>query len=678
MAWMRDERIYVITSGLTSFFKNPPDGYQTTSVVDTEQMFSLYQAAGVLRPNIVPMVGDRTYQMCYTFAYHHLPTHLAAFKSMVATYHYKTWPAYRDQGWSPQTTESEPSEEEKFFHFYQTIGLWAFVYRLMQQGIIYDEIQALQKELPFVEALTLFLRANLVEGVQATDPLRLQSDVPVQAAAAPTEDNNNKETKTVNRYSPTGAVDPDAPSYSLVSVSPRKISLVRKGKNLRNMSPIPVSQGSDLAATEEEETIAIHDDDLEDWARQEEGAGSSEQPTASRSIKDRLGPRPQNMDVDDDSGQPAGGRDSGDRDSDDASPDKSSGKKKESEYCPADLRSRLLLLSDYFKVQRDEQEVSNGLVPAAQDVNVQFITKQRRRMLQDPFLIEMTGRMPFVEDDFDLKPTGPPIAKHLLDHDILTEQERKQNPFVDSPRFHRRCLFCSAQHCSRYFKEQPDVMACHKFRAHEEFAPTRDLCLYVRCNDRKSHHTPVCPALHQKCPSCRMRGHGPFDRCDLRNPAIMSRLRADFEQCAVLGHHTWKRRERLEWGWYHFTEAAAATKDKTVDYLQLSHMSVLDAIAVVQALCLAAAFNNNNTSLSRPLSRPETAALQGRREREGRVLEYRKDLFICRATSTIFTCYRTFCAFWLFYCLKNDVSRVNTVYSRISGFVYTLERPYFG
>ncbi len=200
--------------------------------------------------------------------------------------------------------------------------------------------------------------------------------------------------------------------------------------------------------------------------------------------------------------------------------------------------------------------------------------------------------MSMAEDDFARVPPGPPISKSALLHDILLQEEQDDLPFSDvTVRFHRRCQFCSGKHCSKYFKNAPTTPCCLKFREHVYWAPTRDECKYIRCPDRKTHHVTVCPHLHSKCPVCKLRGHDANDRCDIGNPAIMSRLRSDFEQAAPLGFHTKHRRDNLEWGFYHFTKDCFKTTRHPVDYLELNRMAVLDAVATVQAICLAAAYD---------------------------------------------------------------------------------------
>ncbi len=74
----------------------------------------------------------------------------------------------------------------------------------------------------------------------------------------------------------------------------------------------------------------------------------------------------------------------------------------------------------------------------------------------------------------------------------------------------------------------------------------------------------------------------------------MARLRADFEQSAPLGAYTALRvGEKGEpgepqWGFYRLTSRALAAMETPIDYAALTAMSVLDAIATTEALCVAA------------------------------------------------------------------------------------------
>ena len=134
-------------------------------------------------------------------------------------------------------------------------------------------------------------------------------------------------------------------------------------------------------------------------------------------------------------------------------------------------------------------------------------------------------------------------------------------------------------HCSKFIKNST-IANCHSFKEQLAYAPTRRLCKYRRCPRPQEHHTIVCGALHQRCPACQIRGHGLTDGCDLQNPEIMSRLRADFEECASDGFYTRRRFEDPAWGWYPMQQTAP--RRRFVSYRKLSQLNVLLAIKVVQ------------------------------------------------------------------------------------------------
>ncbi len=240
---------------------------------------------------------------------------------------------------------------------------------------------------------------------------------------------------------------------------------------------------------------------------------------------------------------------------------------------------------------------SRGVLPVRQDLNTQFTTRQRRRLDRDPLLLQLSGTLPFATTSADVAKAvpGASLAKAVLDHDFLTPDEMADNCFQDKPRYHRKCTFCGSQHCSPYVKNT-QTMLCLKFREHVGFAPTRDECLYNRCTNRKAHQTPACPSLHNRCSRCGLRGHQPHDKCDLTNPGIMERLRADFEAAARLGVYTKDRdKGKPAWGWCRFSKAALQLNKEPVPYLELTTMDALDAIATVEAINFAAAATEAET-----------------------------------------------------------------------------------
>ncbi len=114
-------------------------------------------------------------------------------------------------------------------------------------------------------------------------------------------------------------------------------------------------------------------------------------------------------------------------------------------------------------------------------------------------------------------------------------------------------------------------------------SPTRTICNYRRCHNPTDHHTQVCPALHQRCPRCYCRGHGPGDGCEATNGELMDRLRADFEEVADEGAYTRDRRQQLSWGWYPYPRGAPIDFAPT-SYDDLTEMDVLSALTYLSNL----------------------------------------------------------------------------------------------
>ncbi len=158
--WLREPEFYVICSGLSNFFRSPPDGFQATNIIDTELVFGLYQSTGIIRPNIVPKVGDVAYQMCLPYGYHSYPSTVQTFEGLVGENHYVEWPLHRSPGWLPILRPSGQKPEEKFYCFYLSVAPLTFLHHIMHHGIIYDGVQAVQKELPFNELYKVFLRGK--------------------------------------------------------------------------------------------------------------------------------------------------------------------------------------------------------------------------------------------------------------------------------------------------------------------------------------------------------------------------------------------------------------------------------------------------------------------------------------------------------------------------------------
>ncbi len=170
------------------------------------------------------------------------------------------------------------------------------------------------------------------------------------------------------------------------------------------------------------------------------------------------------------------------------------------------------------------------------------------------------------------------LANVRLTHDV-----RLRNPYVAQPIFDNRCGFCSTKSCSR-FVAGTTLLNCKKYREQVLFAPTRQICDYRRCLAPHEHHTVTCPYIHKKCSKCGSRGHDTVDGCDLRNSAIMSRLKSDFEEWANCGLYTRKRFDAIEWGFYGVPSFQPPSN--FFSYRHLTDLPVLGAMAFLQTLLL--------------------------------------------------------------------------------------------
>ncbi len=167
--------------------------------------------------------------------------------------------------------------------------------------------------------------------------------------------------------------------------------------------------------------------------------------------------------------------------------------------------------------------------------------------------------------------------------DELTKEELEDHPYSSQPKFHLRCSFCSATHCSPT-KASNGEDNCRRLKYQREKTPTREGCVYIRCHDKTTHLVDACPALHGRCPVCGCRGHKREDRCDEADPDVMEALFSDFELFADRGFYTRRRKYKHEpdapaWGFFPLN----ATSARTLDYAYLKSISVMEAMKLVDS-----------------------------------------------------------------------------------------------
>ncbi len=235
------------------------------------------------------------------------------------------------------------------------------------------------------------------------------------------------------------------------------------------------------------------------------------------------------------------------------------------------------------KEEKEERAPTPGQAIAEQDSNLR-VAAQSREVAKIPDLKKQFPNIRFVPLPAEIDNAPPdPIVKSKIANDKLGKEGKARNPYALVPTFHARCSFCSSRHCSR-FVAGTNNPNCHKYREQLMFAPNRRLCEYRRCYDTAAHHTAVCPLLHRRCDKCGCRGHDASSNCDVRNPSIMHRLRADFEEAANYGLYTKYRFEAVEWGFYPIPQVRPP--GNFVSYSYLTSLPVVDAMAMLQAALL--------------------------------------------------------------------------------------------
>ncbi len=254
----------------------------------------------------------------------------------------------------------------------------------------------------------------------------------------------------------------------------------------------------------------------------------------------------------------------------------------------ADLRSKLghNLPFSYRQVaaeatHRAQQGVRSSSF-AAPDGNVSLARRVRADAVKKGFVADHRN-LPVAESDAAVRNRQRrPMDEQRLEQIHFDYLGRYNNRFATKPQFESRCNFCGSRHCSRYTAGSI-APNCVRYREQLALTPTRRICNYRRCPQANDHHTQVCPALHQRCPRCQCRGHGPADGCDRENAEIMDRLRADFEDAADEGIYTRERRTLLCWGWYPYARGSPLEFAPT-SYDDLTEMDVASALAYLYGL----------------------------------------------------------------------------------------------
>ena len=173
--WLRDPAVLVLVAEGAQL-PDETTGCQITNVVLTSQMYCLYQCKGVIDPIVHTADGGLDKQMAYCFAYIHRPCTPDYFKHLTGSNEYRRWPEHRQVGWKPKSAFDLKVREE-FFLFYEAMGVWAFVFRLIQHGVVFGDIPTVLSTVPLASMITRFLQdAGPPQLVGSSDPLGLSSE----------------------------------------------------------------------------------------------------------------------------------------------------------------------------------------------------------------------------------------------------------------------------------------------------------------------------------------------------------------------------------------------------------------------------------------------------------------------------------------------------------------------
>ena len=554
--WLLDERHTVIHSGQGSALAQGIDGLRVANAVDSEEIYQIYRNAGVIAPTFQTQEADLKWQMAFAADYHHRPSTKFAFEQLLGENKYPFWPVHRRPGWKPVGADSDP---ERFFFYFEALGPQIFINHLLRYGILYGRMKAVRPNLPLDSLYAVFLDwVRPREEVVQQDPLMLQSDhLAVGEAVQPpleVEPADEDEGKLVVVEEGDGGLEEGevldeavevkqeekkkSPARSVVIIPPptkKQVALKDLQKSLMRLAGCPVV----VTAQEEEKKP-------QGGYYTRAGLAQSTAVGIVPNARDKL----------------------------EAGPSRPKGDSPR--YSPYDCRLQL----DMKRLRKAYEEESKSPVRAAlaipqEDENIKLMHNLQQRAREGR---KAAPRLPYAPDDAYI----PPINKDKLQHDILSPEEARENVFALKPRFHRRCVFCGASHCSKFLQGSTDPN-CRKYREQRDYAATRAICTYRRCLAPHEHQVAVCPALHGRCESCGCRGHTPGDMCDIDNAPVMARLRADFEEAASAGVYTRRRFDNVGWGFYPYP-AHAPADGNIVSYRRLSDEPVLEAILLMRSL----------------------------------------------------------------------------------------------
>ncbi len=616
--WLQSPGIVVIYSGLTQFLADPPveykQGLKVVNGVDTEHLFRTYAKLGVIKPHYVPDVGDLAWQMAYSANYSHRPISLSKFEILFGKHQYNEWPEHRAPSWRPASQRIPASERDSFVLYFEGVGPQLFVNRLMRHGMVYGGMKGVLQNLPLMEATVHFLNSCNTE-VAYRDPLGLATDFPevIEDATGKklergekrqVEEHEEVEFKTgkdlLEEFGGAAIVD----DVEVVEETEVKKPPGKKRKLNSNVDVLPVAKIEPRVGDQTQVRRPLAE-------RLGPQPVPAPVPVPAPRLQGRLGPTVTGTNT---SPQPLMSVRVGERDGNNNKEGETLGKSrpdyrstfpsltitrdltKEGErevaetvtkkYQAADVRSMIAVREAAQALAEDGEVQRQVSLIALRDKNLSLAAKMLARRDPDGAIARLN--MPFAtfkSADSDFRMPASFINKRLLDHDVMSKTEKEQNPYNTVVRYHRKCTYCGSGHCSKQMRSSA-LPNCNYFKEQVDYAPTRRMCDYRRCRDATRHQTVMCPFMHNRCAICQCRGHDAYDKCDIKNAAIMARLRADFEEHANVGFYTEDRRKFPWWGWYPYPPSAP-TEWLVVSYDKLNDMNVMGALALLEGLlCL--------------------------------------------------------------------------------------------
>ena len=632
-AWLADPAVTILVVENPERFAQLLDGINCANLVDCTAVFLLYQEKGIIHPTFPIAKPDIAWLMTYATGYHHRPMEENKFRQLVGPHDYQHWPARRQPSWRPRSVD-KPSPAEAFYLFFEAGALFAFMYRLLQHGVVYGGMAAVQADLPFRELISSFLQAVGLgaEEARTRDPLGLMTDLVTGPPAVPpftsAETSVPPPMDTYDANFPP-LVPPQAPPRETIvrgqddgdAIDLQDEALVtelnQETVNRDRDGAGPVDPAHPGYFTQSQAMQLARPPSVEILGETCKSSHDHEdkKPTTSERRDNSQGDEPTVLPVPPPPGPPSTGggrricmdlRQKLERNNNYLSAnvtvdlrEKLNENKRESSFLPYDVRShtRARTHAGAFAAEAAASVAPPVALPTP-DPSLNFSQRIAARNRAGP------------PPPRPAASAGGPAAKKKKNLDIwaLTYAERAWNPFMQKPLMHRRCEVCSSQHCSRFQLGTRDIN-CKKFKDHLAFCPSRRICDYRRCTSPQDHFTPACPALHQRCPRCGFRGHNAADGCDTANEALMAALREDFEEVANVGFHTQHRFGNPVWGFYPLPADSPRTTDEPfVDYVLLTDKTVKGALAFLSDLLAA---DRNQVDLPPALDHPSVFARAG-------------------------------------------------------------------